>query len=57
MKVPDEEVQREVREWLAYGDNDLRFAHTGIALPGVRRPPRTPHADTIFFMTSRRFAP
>jgi HEPN domain-containing protein len=39
MKTPDEEVQRKVREWLAYADDDLRFAHIGLALPGEQRPP------------------
>jgi HEPN domain-containing protein len=39
MKTPDEEVQRKVREWLAYADDDLRFAHMGLSLPGGQSPP------------------
>jgi len=39
MKTPDEEVQRKVREWIAYADDDLRFAHIGLTLPGEQRPP------------------
>jgi len=39
MKTPNEEVQRKVREWLTYADDDLRFAHIGLALPGEQHPP------------------
>jgi HEPN domain-containing protein len=39
MKMPDEEVQCKVREWLTYADDDLRFAHIGFTLPGEQRPP------------------
>jgi HEPN domain-containing protein len=39
MKTPDEEVQGKVREWLAYADDDLRFAQIGLRLPGEQRPP------------------
>jgi HEPN domain-containing protein len=39
MKTPDEEIQRKVKEWLVYADEDLRFAHIGLGLPGERPPP------------------
>jgi hypothetical protein len=39
MKAPDEEVQHKVREWLAWADDDLRFAHIGFALHGELSPP------------------
>jgi HEPN domain-containing protein len=39
MKTPDEAIQRKVREWLAYADDDLRFAQIGLALPGEQHPP------------------
>jgi HEPN domain-containing protein len=39
MKTPDEEVQRKVREWLAYADDDLRLAQGGLHLSGEQRPP------------------
>ncbi len=32
MKAPSEEVQRQVREWLAYADDDHRFARAGFLL-------------------------
>jgi HEPN domain-containing protein len=38
MKTPDEEVQRKVREWLAYADDDLRFARGGLSLSGEQGP-------------------
>jgi hypothetical protein len=38
MTAPSEETQRKVREWLAYADDDLRFAHMGLSLPGEQRP-------------------
>jgi HEPN domain-containing protein len=39
MKTPDEGVQRKAREWVAYGDDDLRFAHMGLTLAREQRPP------------------
>jgi len=39
MKPPSEEIQRKVREWCAYADDDLRFAHLGLAVPGKEGPP------------------
>jgi HEPN domain-containing protein len=39
MKVPDEQVQHKVREWLAYADDDLCLAHWGLGLPDEQTPP------------------
>jgi HEPN domain-containing protein len=39
MKTPDEEVQHKVQEWLAYADDDLRFARGGLSLSGEQGPP------------------
>lgn len=39
MKTPDEEIQHKVKEWLAYADDDLRFAHIGLSLSAQQRPP------------------
>jgi len=39
MKAPSEDVQRQVREWLTYADDDLRFAQIGLALPEEQHPP------------------
>ena len=39
MKTPDEEVQRKVREWLVYADDDLHFARMGLALSEEQGPP------------------
>jgi HEPN domain-containing protein len=38
MKTPSEEVRRKVQKWVAFADEDLRFAQTGMSLPG-REPP------------------
>jgi HEPN domain-containing protein len=32
MKPPDVEVERKVRRWLAYADEDLRFAEHGFSV-------------------------
>jgi hypothetical protein len=32
MKPPDAEVERKVRRWLAYADEDLRFAEHGFSV-------------------------
>jgi len=32
MKPPDAEVARKVKQWLAYGDEDLRLAQHGLSL-------------------------
>ena len=39
MKTPNEEVQRKVRKWVAFADEDLRFAQTGMSPPGREVPP------------------
>jgi HEPN domain-containing protein len=39
MKTPSEEIRRKVAEWLAYADEDLRFARGGMNLPGQEGPP------------------
>lgn len=39
MRTPDEATQRKVKEWLVYADDDLRFAHLGLSLPGEQAPP------------------
>jgi len=39
MTAPSEKTRRKVREWLAYADDDLRFAHLGLAVPGKQGPP------------------
>jgi len=39
MKAPREDIQRKVREWLAYADEDFRFARGGMNLPGQEGPP------------------
>lgn len=39
MKTPGEQVQRKVQKWVTFADEDLRFAHTGMSLPGREVPP------------------
>lgn len=39
MKTPDEEIQRKVQKWVAFADEDLRFAHAGMSLSGRGIPP------------------
>jgi HEPN domain-containing protein len=39
MKTPNEDVQHKVQKWVAFADEDLRFAHTGMNLPGREAPP------------------
>ena len=39
MKAPDEQVQHKVQKWIAFADEDLRFAHAGMSLPGRGIPP------------------
>jgi hypothetical protein len=40
MKLPDPAVLQKVKQWLAYADEDLRFAQHGFSLPDSR-----PHHD------------
>jgi HEPN domain-containing protein len=39
MKTPSEEIRRRVAEWLAYADEDLRFARGGMNLADAEDPP------------------
>jgi HEPN domain-containing protein len=38
MKTPSEEVQHKVQKWVAFADEDLHFAQTGMSLPGREVP-------------------
>ncbi len=39
MKRPDEETRHQVRQWLAFADEDLRLAQGGMNLSGPEGPP------------------
>jgi HEPN domain-containing protein len=39
MKRPDEQVQRKVREWLVFADEDLLLARGAMNMPGRQGPP------------------
>jgi hypothetical protein len=36
MKTPNEDIQRKVRQWLSYADEDLRLAIAQQVRPSVR---------------------